>query len=276
MAADKIQRDLNYQRQLETLPQPDSAPQLGAIDSQEVSRLEEMQRELDTAKAEAKRWKLEFGRREGKVGGMESRIKELESRVGTIQPTIDVRAITGRDPSEPLTGQEIISLMMQQSAAFGNTIRQVKEELQSQGSSNEPGLPLDLEAELVESHPWLTDLPRPQKLRAMQDILGQAGVSIAPQAPPGTAHPTTTSSLPAAAKAPVRQAPYTEPSNRGSLAEQRSVIPERQAFNDKVQNLQAILNGPYKPGQTERAAELLASLGAGPVDDSQQGVFRRR
>jgi hypothetical protein len=166
---------------------------------------------------------------------------------------------------------------MAQSQAFGNTIRQVKEEMQAQaGNSNEPGLPLDLEAELVESHPWLTDLPRPQKLRAMQDILSQAGVSIAPQAPPGTAHPTTTSSLPAAAKAPVRQASYIEPSNKGSLAEQQSAIPERQAFNDKVASLQAMLNGPYKPGQTEKAAELLAALGAGPVDDSQQGIFKRR
>ena len=277
LAAEKIQRDLNYQRQIEQFAQPDSAPQNQAISTGEVDRLEQMQKELEAAKAEATRWKKEFGRREGKVGGMEQRIKDLESRVSQVQPQIDVRAITGRQPDEPLTAQDVVSLLMSQSAAFGNTIRQVREEMQNANQSPEPGLPLDMEAELVEAHPWLTDLPRPQKMRAMHDILSSSGISIAPQAsgvPPDAQR--TNSTLPDAAKTAVRQAAFIEPSNRGSVAERNSIIPERQALNEKVGQLRDLLSGPYKPGASDKAAELLASLGAGPVDETQQGFYGRR
>lgn len=276
LVSEKLQRDLIYQRQVETLPQPDSAPPLQPDSTVELDRLEQMQRELEAAKAEATRWKKEFGRREGKVGGMEARIKELEQRVNSQVPTVDVRALTGRDPNEPLTGNEVVSLLMAQSQAFGNTIRQMREEVTANAVSPDQALPLDLEAELVEAHPWLNDIAsRPQKMRAMHDILGQAGVTITP-ANPAPAPDANTSSLPAAAKTAVRQAAYIEPSNKGSLAEQRAVVPERQAFNEKMQQIQAIANGPYKPGQSDKLAELLASLGAGPVDDSQGAVLRRR
>lgn len=277
MAAEKIQRDLNYQRQMETLPQPDSAPLPNSYSTPEVDKLEQLQRDLEAARAEATRWKKEFGRREGKVGGMENRIKELEARVSQVQPVVDVRAITGRAPDEAITAQDVVNLLMSQSAAFGNTIRQVREDILANASGpTEPGLPLDMEAELVEAHPWLTDLPRPQKMRAMQDILSQSGITVAPQAPGSNPAQQHTSTLPDAARAPVRQANFIEPSNKGSSAERQSVIPERQALNDKVAKLKEILSGPYKPGASDKAAEILASLGAGPVDDSQQGFYTRR
>ena len=65
LAHEKIQRDLNYQRQMEQLPQPDSAPLLAPETTPGLDRLEQVQRELEAAKAEASRWKKEFGRREG-------------------------------------------------------------------------------------------------------------------------------------------------------------------------------------------------------------------
>lgn len=273
--AEKLQRDLQYQHQIETLPQPESAPLPAAMTTPEVDRIEQLQKERDAAMEEARRWKKEFGRREGKVGGMEARIKELESRVQSIPPTIDVRAMTGKDPNEPLTAQEIVNLMMSQSTAFGNTIRQVREELAARAAeSTEPGLPLDMEAELVEAHPWLTDLPRPQKMRAMQDILASAGVTVAPPQPGQSQAPLKTpSSLPPGA---VRQAPYIEPSNKGSVAEKTAVVPERQALNEKLSKLNDLLKGPYKEGASIKAAEILASLGAGPADDSVQGFFTNR
>lgn len=278
MAAEKLQRDLMYQRQIETLPQPDSAPIPSELASPGMDRLEEMQRELEAAKAEATRWKKEFGRREGKVGGMEARIKELEARVSQVQPVVDVRQITGLNPQDPVTAQDVVSILMSQSAAFGKVINQVKEELSAQAASESgAGLPLDMEAELVESHPWLTDLSRPQKLRAMHDILSSAGITVAPKVPESAqAAPQTTSTLPAAARTAVRTAPFIEPSNKGSQAERTSVIPERQALNDRVAQLRSVLTGPYKPGQSDKAAELLAALGAGPVDETQQGFLTRR
>lgn len=279
LAFEKIQRDLNYQRQIEQLPQPESAPLPKEVASPGVDRLEALQQELEAAKAEASRWKKEFGRREGKVGGMESRIKELEARISQVPPVIDVRAMTGRDPGDPVTAQDVVNLLMAQSNAFGNTIRQVKEEMLNAGNSTEPGLPLDLEAELVEAHPWLTDLPRPQKMRAMHDILGNAGVTVAPSAPGVAPAPKQSPQLLAEqGRAQVRQTAFIEPSNKGSVAERNAVVPERQALNDKQSKLQELLLGAYKPGaaQADKAAEILASLGAGTVDETQEGFLRRR
>jgi hypothetical protein len=274
MAAEKIQRDLEYQRQMETFAQPDSAPPTQV--TPELDRLDSLQKELEAAKAEATRWKKEFGRREGKVGGMESRIKELEARVSQVQPVIDVRQMTGKDPNEPLTANDVVGLLIAQSGAFGNAMKQLRDELVAQASnSTEPGLPLDLEAELVEAHPWLTDLPRPQKLRAMQDILSQAGVTVAPQAPASTsaAAPRQPSALPEAARAPVRQTAFIEPSNRGSAAESAAISPERQAYREKLAKYQEALS---RPGGSDEAAKILASLGAGPVDETQMGYMHNR
>ena len=164
---------------------------------------------------------------------------------------------------------------MSQSQAFGTALQRLKEELLAQNNPSEPGLPLDMEAELVEAHPWLTDLPRPQKMRAMHDILSQSGVTIAPQAPGSapTAQAHQSASLPEAARAQIRQAAYIEPSNRGSAAERNAIAPERQAFNDKISKLKDALN---KPGGSKVAQELLTSLGAGPVDESQMGFLLNR
>lgn len=278
VAVEKLQRDLIYQRQIETLPQPNDAPVPTGLPTEGLDRLEAMQKELEAAKAEATRWKKEFGRREGKVGGMEARIKDLEARVAQTPPVIDVRQVTGLNPQDAVTAQDVVNLLMSQSAAFGNTIRQVRDEILANGAGNSPdaGLPLDMEAELVEAHPWLTDLPRPQKMRAMHDILGSAGITVAPPQNTHSAPSPVPSALPQAARTAVRQAPFIEPSNNGSAAERNSVMPERQAYNDKIAALTAELSGPYKPGQSAKAAELLAALGAGPIDESQGGFSPRR
>ncbi len=274
MAAEKIQRDLEYQRQMEQFPQPDSAPPLLSDTTPGLDRLEAMQKELETAQAEATRWKKEFGRREGKVGGMEARIKELEGRIGQVQPTIDVRAITGRNPDEPLTAQDVVSLLMSQSAAFGNSIRQMRDEWQQQVTTPDTGLPLDLEAELVEAHPWLTDLPRNQKMRAMHDILSSNGVSIASPAPGVAPAPKTQAAvMTETGRSQVRQAAFIEPSNRGSAAERNAIAPERQAYNEKVSKLKEAL---ARPGGAEEAAKIFASLGAGIVDETQMGYLQKR
>lgn len=276
MAAEKIQRDLEYQRQMEQFPQPDSAPPLLSDTTPGLDRLEQLEQERDAAIAEAKRWKKEFGRREGKVGGMESRIKELEARMAQAPPVIDVRAMTGHDPNDPITAQDMVNLMIAQSNAFGNTIRQVKEEwAQAQAStSNEPGLPLDLEAELIEKYPYLTDLARPQKLRAMQDILSLEGVSISPSAPGVAPAPQKQQQiLSERGRAQVRETAFIEPSNRGSAAERNAIAPERQAYNEKIAKLKEALS---RPGGAEEAAKIFASLGAGVIDETQMGYLNKR
>jgi hypothetical protein len=277
LAFEKLQRDLGYQRQMETLPQPESAPLPEQVSSVNLDQLEAMQKELEAAKAEATRWKKEFGRREGTFGQMNNRLKELEARIASQPPVIDVRAMTGKDPNDVLTAQEMVALLMAQSNAFGNTINQVREEMRNASPSADPGLPLDLEAELVESHPWLTDLPRPQKMRAMHDILSSSGVTVAPATPGVALAPKQPQQiLPERGRAQVREASFIEPSNKGSAAERNAIAPERQALNEKVSKLRETLYGPYKPGASEKAAELLAALGAGTVDETQEGFLRRR
>lgn len=276
LAVEKIQRDLEYQRQMENLPQPDSAPPLPPDSTPALDRLDQLQKEVDAAKQEAAKFKRLYGQKTGDVGVLRRELSELQGRVNMIQPTVNVRQITGKEADEPLTAGDVVNLLISQSQAFGNGMRQMRDELLQQGfgTPQSDGLPLDMEAELVESHPWLTDLPRQQKLRAMHDILASAGVSVAPPAASTPAQvPPRTAALPNAAKAPVRQAAFIEPSNRGSVAERDAIAPERSAFNEKVAKLKEILTGPYKPGVSDKAAELLASLGAGPVDETQMGVF---
>lgn len=275
VAAEKIQRDLEYQRQMETFPQPDSAPLPSEVGSPEaVDRLEQLQRELDAAKSEATRWKKEFGRREGTVGQMKNELADLKARVSQIQPAINVQQITGRAPDEPITAQDAVNLLINQSSAFGNAMRALEERLMSQAAnSNDGALPLDMEAELVEAHPWLTDLPRPQKMRAMHDILASSGVTVAPPAPVAMQATPPPATLPAAARAPLRQVAFIEPSNRGSAPERAAMAPERQALNEKVAKYHEALS---RPGGAEEAAKILASLGAGPVDETQVGYMRNR
>lgn len=275
IAHEKRQRDLNYQRQMETLPQPESAPLLEVETTPGLDRLESLQQELDAAKAEATRWKKEFGRREGTVGQMKSELQQLKAQVMQIQPAINVQQITGREPGEAITAQDAVNLLMSQSQAFGTAMTRLREELLAQGTNQqEGGLPLDMEAELVEAHPWLTDLPRPNKLRAMHDILASSGVSITPPQP-GIAPAANRQSATAleSGRAQVRQAAFIEPSNRGSTAERNAIAPERQAFQEKVNKLKEALS---RPGGSDEAAKVLAALGAGPVDETQAGYLNRR
>lgn len=275
MAAEKIQRDLEYQRQMETFAQPDSAPLPQPTTTPGLDRLEELQRQLDERNKEVATWKTRWGQKTGEVGVMKRQLAELESKVSQMQPAISVQQITGREPNDPLTAQDAVNLLMSQSTAFGNVIRQLREEIrESKSLEQTDGLPLDMESELVEAHPWLSELPRPQKLRAMQDILASAGVTVTPPAPANTQAPQRqTSSLPESAKTQIRQAPYIEPSNRGSRMEQSAISPERQAYNDKIAKYKEALS---KPGGSEEAARILASLGAGPIDETQIGYMQNR
>lgn len=275
LAAEKIQRDLEYQRQMETFPQPGDAPLPAEVGAPEaVDRLEQLQRELDAAKSEATRWKKEFGRREGTVGQMKRELSELKAQVNQITPPFNVQQITGKGPEEYLTAQDSVNLLMSQSQAFGNALRQLREELIAQSTNPADALPLDMEAELIERHPWLTDLPRPNKLRAMHDILSSEGIVLTPPrpgvAPSQQRQPAT---LPESGRAQVRQAAFIEPSNRGSAAERAAIAPERQAMQDKIAKYKEAL---AKPGGSEEAARILASLGAGVVDETQLGYMHNR
>lgn len=272
---EKMQRDLEYMRHIENTPQPESAPTLLPTTTPELDRLEQVQKELEAAKAEATRWKKEFGRREGTVGQMKSELQQLKAQVMQIQPAINVQQITGREPGEPITAQDAVNLLMSQSQAFGTAMNRLREELLAQGTNQqEGGLPLDMEAELVEAHPWLTDLPRPNKLRAMHDILATSGVTVTPPQPSAQASQPAT--LPAQARAPVKQVAFIEPSNRGSQPERDSIMPERQAYNAKVNQLAELLRGPYKPGAADKAEEILSAMGSGVVDERASDFVIRR
>jgi hypothetical protein len=273
---EKMQRDIEYMRNIENTQQPESAPSLLPTTTPELDRLEALQKELDTAKAEATRWKKEFGRREGTVGQMKRELSELKAQVSQITPSYNVQQITGKAPEEYLTAQDSVNLLMSQSQAFGNALRQLREELLAQQTNPADALPLDMEAELIESHPWLTDLPRPQKLRAMQDILASSGVTVTPPAPVATGQASQPATLPAQARAPVRQVAFIEPSNKGSQAERDSIMPERQAYQTKMNQLADLLRGPYKPGSADKAEEILSAMGSGVVDERASDFVIRR
>lgn len=276
MAAEKIRRDLEFQRQIEQLPQPGEAPELAQEPTTpEINRLELVEQELEGAKKEVAKWKTYYGRSENRVGDLKSRLDELSSRVAQIVPQVDVRQITGKNADDVLTAQEIVNLMMSQSQALGSRLAQMKEEMVlAIRNPDESRIPADVEAELVQAHPWIANLPLPQKERAMSDLLGALGRPVTPQ--PVTAQASSQPKLaavPEPARAQVRQAAFIEPSNKGSAAERSAILPERQALNEKMAKLKEALE---KPGGSTEAAKILASLGAGAVDETQVGYLRAR
>lgn len=277
LAAEKVRRDLEYQRQMEQFPLPGEAPPQQEPAAQDVSRLEQMQDELEGAKKEVAKWKTYYGRSENRVGDLKSRLDELSSRVAQIVPQVDIRQITGKNADDVLTAQEIVNLLMSQSQAFGSRLAQMKDEMVlAIRNPDESRIPADVEAELVQAHPWIANLPLPQKERAMSDLLGALGRPVAPQPTQpvvAQASQTKPAAISEPARAQVRQAAFIEPSNKGSAAELHAVVPERQAFNEKVAKLKEALG---RQGGAKEAENLLASLGAGVVDESEVGYLRAR
>lgn len=281
-AAEKLMRDREWMRQAqgstagrgtegeETPPQSEPSP--------ENDRLAALEQQAQAAKAEADKWKALYGRSENKVGDVRRRLAELEARVQNTQAYVDSRQITGRGGDEILTAQEVTNLLMSMANAFGNQIKQAKEEailVARNPQAAEPGIPVEVESELLTSYPWLANLPPGQKERAMMDIVSTQAAPAQPppqlQVVPQTAPKPAVA--PEQARARVREAAFIEPSNRGSQAERLSVTPERIAYQQKMEKLREALD---KPGGNVEAEKILASMGAGLVDDREVNYTLRR
>lgn len=230
----------------------------------EGDRLSQLSAEVDRAKAEAEKWKALYGRSENKVGDVRKRLTELESRVQQAPPyMVDSRQLVGKAPDEPITAGDAASLMLSMAAALGNQVRQAKEDaLAEMRGINQPGLPADVEAELLEAHPWLESLPKAQKDRAMLDIVQ----TQAKPAAPAPVAPVTKGPAVERARATVRESGYIEQSNRSSTAERTSTMPQVAQRQQDVAKLKELL---ARPGGAEAAEQLFAALGAGPTDDRE-------
>lgn len=265
IAAEKIARDRDYMRQIEQHPLPEGAPEPVEPTTPGLDRLDQLAQDKENLERELAKWKTYYGRSESRMGGLKERMAELEARVAQTQPYVDVRQVTGKGPEDILTAQEIVNLLMSQSQAFGKTLSQMKEEMVlAVRNPDESKIPVEVEAELLQSHPWLANLALPQKERAMADLMASLGKPVVQRPAAQTA------ANPDLGRAPVKQPPFIEPSNRGSAAERHAIAPERQALNEKISKLKEALG---KPGGSKQAEELLAALGVGAVDESQVGFL---
>ncbi len=277
LAAEKIMRDRDWAQQAVENEPPTEQPPPGEIGTEQLTRLDQLQGQLDASQKEVAKWKTYYGRSESRMGDVKTRVQELENKVASTQPYVDVRAMTGKDAEDPLTAGEVVNLLMSQSQALGNRLSQMKEELViAARNPSEETIPADVEAELVHTHPWLTTLQLPQRERAMSDLLGGKTDAASVQGAPVPSAPKlspTSAVIPESARAQVRQAAFIESSNKGSASESAAVSPDRSAYNQKVQELKAALD---TKGGSGKAEELLASLGAGLADDSAFSFYKRR
>lgn len=272
--AEKVIRDREWSdlaaQQQGASGQPEQAKEEEAPD-----RLALIQQELDAQKAETAKWKLLLGRSEDRRGKEERQHKDLLARMTPIAPLVDARQFTGKSGDEVMTAQEVSNLMMNLAAAFGNQIREAKEEaIKEARAPEEARIPVEVENELAEQYPWLTDLSQTQKERAIMDILAaqpgtKAPISMRSAVPSQTKFPSAAEM----GRARVREVGFIEPSNKGSAAEQKSVTPAQQGLQAKLAELRDALK---RPGGSAKAGEILASLGAGLTDDSEAAHYLRR
>lgn len=277
MVAEKIARDREFANMAQDEPQPqETQAEVEVKDAGE--KLAELQRDYEGALAESRKWKNVSGRWKDKASNHEQRLRELETKMTqpyspyNQQMVPDVRQlIPGRDPNEPLTAQEVVALMMSQSAAFGNELQAIRKQAQeAQKEKERTSAVSDIdEAELLYSHPWLENLQDQQRERAMLDIMASRQASPTPPAPPP---PNPNLANAEQMRAKVREANFIESSNRGSRAELLAQDPAKVAQSQKITQLKEAL---AKPGGSKEAEALLAALGAG-FDDNAEGSYLRR
>jgi len=265
--ADKMRRNREFS-DLAAAQNQQLEAQRPATEEAEVdvnTRLALLEQEAEANRLEATKWRLKVARTEEKLKKNQKRLNELQQQPQVVpqQQYVDPRMLIGRGPEDVITGQDAANLFMSMATALGNQLRQnneyIMEQLRSEKQPSE--VDPDIEATLVEAHPWLESLDDASRAKAMADL---ARTDTAPQAPPQPKPRPITGPKVEQARARVREMGHIEQSNRGSEAERRGQTPAvtgRQAliaeYNDVVK----------KPGGSTKALEILAKLGAGLQDE---------
>jgi hypothetical protein len=264
--ADKMRRNREFSdlaaAQNQQLEAQRPAPDEAEVDVN--TRLTELEEQAEANRLEATKWRLKAARTEEKLKKHQKRLTELQQQpqVYPQQQYIDPRQLIGRGPEDVITGQDAANLFMSMASALGNQLQRNNETILEQLRSEKelPEVDPDIEATLVEAHPWLESLDEASRAKAMADL---ARTDTAPAAPQPKPRPITGPKV-EQARARVREMGHIESSNRGSEAERRGQTPAvtgRQAliaeYNDAVK----------KPGGSTRALEILAKLGAGIQDE---------
>ena len=264
---EKLARDQSWARQASAEPHKPEPPE-EVIARETDSRLSSMQDKLRQQNEELDKWKYVAKRHKADKLGLESRLRDLETRVNQVQPINDVRQMTGKNPDDILTAQEVTNLMLGLANVVGQQINGLRADVVKNVSRNTQVPEVD-EAELVYTHPWLEQLPDAQRERAMLDIMAtrNAGRPPAPEPPP---QPTPRQTE--AARSQVRDANYIETSNRANRTEFLAQEPQKAAAAQNIAKLQELLN---KRGGADEAAKIFAALGAG-IDDAESEYTRRR
>lgn len=283
LLAEKALRDAEFERHAEGVEQPLPRDLDEATRQNPQDRLAQMQGELEAAKAEAERYRTLYGREANEKGNFRRRLREIEDRLegrqGGYQPPAQPYGYTPQpvmppvaDPNQPVTLQDVYSLMMAQSAAFGSQLRQSREEaIREAKSLNGYNLTVDEEEDLLDGNPWLKSLPAGQREQAMMALARPANGR--PQ-PAGGRRP-----LPPSApnqeeilRAKLRQAAFIEAPSGASTQERAAQSPTDIATAKKLQDLKV---AAATPGGSKKMEEILASMGAGVTDDRDRGFPRR-
>ena len=280
LLAEKAIRDAQFAEQAGGDEQPEPAQSPEAAPPQD--RLSKMQADLEAAKAEAERFKTLYGRGENDKGNLRRRMREIEERLEgrsqqpTYQPPMGYNpAMTGyADPAAPVTAGDMQQALSAFAVAMGNVVRQTREEVIREARNlSKYDLTVDEEEDLLDGNPWLKSLPSGQREQAMMSLARPANGSARPAATRPTANLTPRPTTPEdALRARVRQTAFIEAPSGASLPERMAASATDMLTAQKLQKLKAAL---AKPGGSEEAGSILASLGAGPTDDRDRGFPRR-
>ena len=183
LVAEKVMRDREFRKmageeeqptQVETQEQP----------KQEQTQAPTIEQRLEAAEQQAAEWKNLLGKQGGKLGeerrATAERIAKLEEQVlrgsgqqnaVTQNPQYAQNTLTNVDPNEPMTGAQTQAMMLNMATAWGQHLEQ-RDQIAYDNMRQLRGynVTVDQEADLLESHTWLTNLDRSSQMKAMSAL----------------------------------------------------------------------------------------------------------
>lgn len=281
--AEKALRDADFEEMAGSSAQPEPAfypePQ---PQGQGQDKLAEMQSRLEAAEAEAKLWKDRYGNGENVKGDLRRRLREIEERVTGQQPRFQPQfpqqagynpvMIGVQDPSQPPSAYEVQQALAAMATAFGNAVRDAREEAVREARAlRDYDLSTDEEEDLFEKFPTLKGLPAGQREQLMYAIARpQTSAPGRPTGipngkfPPRPVGPTPEEVL----RAKVRQTGFIEASSGAAPQERNAATAAQSQHAQRWKALQDALSKGDGSGSKE-AEKILAAMGAGVVNDGE-------
>ena len=185
LIAEKVIRDREFRKMAGEEEQPTSIEKPVEEAQPQQAQAPTIEQRLEAAEKQAAEWKNQLGRQGGKLGeerrATAERIAKLEEQVArgggqnVTQQNLTQNPVANVDPNKPMTGAQTQAMMMNMATAWGQHLEQ-RDQIAYDNMRQLRGynVTVDQEADLLESHTWLTNLDRASQMKAMSALASPA------------------------------------------------------------------------------------------------------